>query len=64
MVPLSPSPEKDHGHQIRKESLKKALVAHVRASVGPFAAPKKLYLVPDLPKTRSGKVSYCILRRD
>lgn len=25
--------------------------------IGPFAAPKKIYIVGDLPKTRSGKAS-------
>ena len=38
-------------------SLVKELVLQVRKSIGPFAAPKKIILVPDLPKTRSGKVS-------
>lgn len=28
----------------------------MRKVIGPFAAPKKVYIVPDLPKTRSGKV--------
>lgn len=28
----------------------------MRKVIGPFAAPKKIYLVSDLPKTRSGKV--------
>ncbi len=55
LMPLAPSSEHDHGHRLRKETLKKSLVSHVRAVVGPFAAPKKLYIVPDLPKTRSGK---------
>ena len=37
-------------------ALTKELVLQVRKVIGPFAAPKKIYLVPDLPKTRSGKV--------
>jgi acyl-coenzyme A synthetase/AMP-(fatty) acid ligase len=40
-------------------SLVKELVLQVRKSIGPFAAPKKIIIVPDLPKTRSGKVSFC-----
>lgn len=36
--------------------LVKELVLQVRKVIGPFAAPKKIYLVGDLPKTRSGKV--------
>jgi acetyl-CoA synthetase len=34
----------------------KELVLQVRKTIGPFAAPKKIYVVSDLPKTRSGKV--------
>jgi len=37
-------------------ALIKELVLQVRKVIGPFAAPKKIYIVPDLPKTRSGKV--------
>lgn len=35
----------------------------VRKSIGPFAAPKAIYVVPDLPKTRSGKIMRRILRK-
>lgn len=38
-------------------ALLKELVLQVRKTIGPFASPKRLVLVPDLPKTRSGKVS-------
>ena len=31
--------------------------------IGPFAAPKKIYLVSDLPKTRSGKIMRRIMRK-
>ena len=34
----------------------KELVLQVRKVIGPFAAPKKVYIVSDPPKTRSGKV--------
>jgi acetyl-CoA synthetase len=37
--------------------LNKELTLQVRKVIGPFAAPKKIYLIDDLPKTRSGKVS-------
>ncbi|KAF9951656.1 acetyl-CoA synthetase [Mortierella alpina] len=43
--------------------LGKELVAQVRKVIGPFAAPKKIYLVEDLPKTRSGKLMRRILRK-
>lgn len=31
--------------------------------IGPFAAPKRIYIVPDLPKTRSGKIMRRIMRK-
>jgi len=37
-------------------SLIKELTLQVRKVIGPFAAPKKVFIVADLPKTRSGKV--------
>lgn len=39
-------------------SLTKELILQVRKVIGPFAAPKKVIIVPDLPKTRSGKVCH------
>jgi len=44
-------------------SLDKELVLQVRKVIGPFAAPKKVYVVPDLPKTRSGKIMRRLLRK-
>jgi len=41
----------------------KELALQVRKVIGPFAAPKKIYLVSDLPKTRSGKIMRRILRK-
>ncbi|KAG0018298.1 acetyl-CoA synthetase, partial [Podila clonocystis] len=43
--------------------LSKELVLQVRKVIGPFAAPKKIYVVEDLPKTRSGKLMRRILRK-
>ena len=48
----------EHNEQIRKD-----LILQVRKSIGPFAAPKAIYTVPDLPKTRSGKIMRRILRK-
>ncbi|CCD44513.1 hypothetical protein QC760_005217 [Botrytis cinerea] len=45
------------------DSLKKDLILQVRKSIGPFAAPKAVFVVPDLPKTRSGKIMRRILRK-
>jgi acetyl-CoA synthetase len=46
-----------------EEALNKELVLQVRKVIGPFAAPKKVYIVPDLPKTRSGKIMRRIMRK-
>jgi acetyl-CoA synthetase len=46
-----------------EEGLNKELVLQVRKVIGPFAAPKKVYPVPDLPKTRSGKIMRRIMRK-
>ncbi|KAI5855851.1 acetyl-coenzyme A synthetase FacA [Tricharina praecox] len=43
--------------------LRKDLIVQVRKSIGPFAAPKSVYVVNDLPKTRSGKIMRRILRK-
>jgi len=45
------------------DQLKKDLILQVRKSIGPFAAPKIIFTVPDLPKTRSGKIMRRILRK-
>ncbi|KAI6781843.1 uncharacterized protein J7T54_005009 [Emericellopsis cladophorae] len=50
------------GHET-SEQLRKEFVLQVRKSIGPFAAPKTVYIVPDLPKTRSGKIMRRILRK-
>lgn len=44
-------------------SLAKELILQVRKVIGPFAAPKKIFIVPDLPKTRSGKIMRRIMRK-
>ncbi|KAJ7620359.1 hypothetical protein FB45DRAFT_839568 [Roridomyces roridus] len=44
-------------------ALTKELTLQVRKVIGPFAAPKRIYIVPDLPKTRSGKIMRRIMRK-
>ncbi|KAJ2969646.1 hypothetical protein NUW54_g12914 [Trametes sanguinea] len=41
----------------------KELTLQVRKVIGPFAAPKKIFIVSDLPKTRSGKIMRRVLRK-
>lgn len=48
----------DSGDGTRKE-----LIMQVRKQIGPFAAPKAVFIVDDLPKTRSGKIMRRILRK-
>lgn len=50
------------GNEIN-DALRKDLILQVRKSIGPFAAPKMIHVVPDLPKTRSGKIMRRILRK-
>ncbi len=45
------------------DELKKELVSHVRAEIGPIAAPDVIHWAPGLPKTRSGKIMRRILRK-
>jgi acetyl-CoA synthetase len=45
------------------EIIKKEIVAQVNKEIGPIALPKEVYVVEDLPKTRSGKIMRRILRR-
>ncbi len=45
------------------EGLAKMLVGHVRKEIGPIATPEFIHIVPELPKTRSGKIMRRILRK-
>lgn len=44
-------------------ALNKELILQVRKVIGPFAAPKKIIIIGDLPKTRSGKIMRRIMRK-
>jgi AMP-binding enzyme C-terminal domain len=50
------------GHE-SNDQIRKDLILQVRKSIGPFAAPKAVFIVDDLPKTRSGKIMRRILRK-
>lgn len=43
--------------------LRKELIKHVRADIGPIATPDLIQFAPGLPKTRSGKIMRRILRK-
>lgn len=44
------------------EKVSELLRAHVGKEIGPIAKPKKVLLVTELPKTRSGKIMRRLLR--
>src|ERR1700712_2002072 len=44
------------------DALVAELKAHVAKEIGPIARPKKILVVPELPKTRSGKIMRRLLR--
>jgi len=45
------------------ERLTKEVIDQIKKEIGPIALPKEVYLVDDLPKTRSGKIMRRILRK-
>ncbi|MDQ4113360.1 MAG: acetate--CoA ligase [Actinomycetota bacterium] len=45
-----------------KEEVAAALRSHVAREIGPIAKPKQVVVVPELPKTRSGKIMRRLLR--
>jgi len=44
-------------------AIEKILAGHVREEIGPIAKPDHIQIVPELPKTRSGKIMRRILRK-
>ncbi|MEV0704912.1 acetyl-coenzyme A synthetase, partial [Saccharopolyspora sp. NPDC050389] len=44
------------------ESALKELREHVSHEIGPIAKPRQIMVVPELPKTRSGKIMRRLLR--
>ncbi len=43
--------------------IEKKVVEAIKKDIGPIAFPQKIYVVEDLPKTRSGKIMRRILRK-
>ena len=46
-----------------EEEVKKEVIEQIKKEIGPIALPKEVYLIEDLPKTRSGKIMRRILKR-
>ncbi|MGI9621703.1 MAG: acetate--CoA ligase [Acidimicrobiales bacterium] len=44
------------------DELREEIRAHVATKLGPIARPRAVFIVPDLPKTRSGKIMRRLLR--
>ncbi|MGE5181023.1 MAG: AMP-binding enzyme, partial [Acidobacteriota bacterium] len=44
------------------DALRDELIAHARRKLGPAVAPRELAFVPDVPRTRSGKIMRRLLR--
>ena len=44
------------------DELREEIRGHVATKLGPIARPKAVFIVPDLPKTRSGKIMRRLLR--
>jgi acetyl-CoA synthetase len=50
------------GEKEGSKKLIKKLAEHVSEKIGPIARPERLFLTPELPKTRSGKIMRRLLR--
>ena len=50
------------GNAADTDTLVAELKAHVSKEIGPIARPKRILIVPELPKTRSGKIMRRLLR--
>lgn len=48
--------------QVQSKDMKEVLVKHVRSEIGPIATPSRIIFVPDLPKTRSGKIMRRVIK--
>ena len=46
-----------------EDELKKEIVGQIRKEIGPIALPKEIYIVEELPKTRSGKIMRGLLKK-
>src|SRR5208337_2493489 len=49
------------GHRLGTKEIKEAVKNAIEESIGKIARPNHVYLVPDIPKTRSGKIMRRVL---
>ncbi|GAA2619543.1 acetate--CoA ligase [Actinomadura fulvescens] len=55
-------PRGSAGEEVEGEEFIKELRDHVSKTLGPIAKPRQIMIVPELPKTRSGKIMRRLLR--
>ncbi|MCP2340368.1 acetate--CoA ligase [Actinomadura rupiterrae] len=55
-------PRGSAGEDVEGEDFLKELREHVARTLGPIAKPRQIMIVPELPKTRSGKIMRRLLR--
>lgn len=55
-------PERETENKSEQET-KTAIIDQLKKEIGPFALPKEIYVVEDLPKTRSGKIMRRVLKK-
>ncbi|WP_030163475.1 acetate--CoA ligase [Spirillospora albida] len=55
-------PRGDAGGDVEGEDFLRELREHVARTLGPIAKPRQIMIVPELPKTRSGKIMRRLLR--
>lgn len=55
-------PRGDAGEGVEGEEFLRELRDHVAKTLGPIAKPRQIMIVPELPKTRSGKIMRRLLR--
>ena len=46
-----------------ENTLKQAIIDQIKKEIGPIALPKQIFIVEDLPKTRSGKIMRRVLKK-
>ncbi len=51
-----------HAEEAPREEIVEALLAEVVREISPIARPREIHVVPELPKTRSGKIMRRLLR--
>ena len=52
----------DPACSVQREALADALVAHVKARLAPYEAPRRIVVLEDLPLTTTGKIRRNVLR--